>query len=276
VNRILSLMVFQFAPGAAPVTALDAERVAGRRALALSPPSPYLRGGSSGATSEAGMGDGYQFIEIVVFAVIAGLLVVRLRSVLGRRTGSEQRRDPFTAKPQSPEMPPQKVVPLPRRNRLAPPPPSGPLSLGQALDQLKAADKSFDEKAFLGGARSAFEIIVNAFAKGDSATLEPLLSHEVYASFAAAIRERAARHETLSTNLLTLKTVDIAEANLAADIAQVTVRFVSDQINVTRKADGTVVDGNPDQVEEKTDLWTFSRSVNSRDPNWTLVATHSP
>lgn len=219
------------------------------------------------------MGDGYQFIEIVVFAVIAGVLVVRLRSVLGRRTGTEQRRDPFT--PPSSDMPPQKVVPLPRRNRLAPPP-AGPLPLGQALDQLKAADKSFDEKAFLGGARAAFEIIVNAFAKGDSATLEPLLSHEVYASFAAAIRERAARHETLSTNLLTLKTVDIAEASLAADIAQVTVRFVSDQINVTRTAEGKVVDGNPDQVEEKTDLWTFSRPVNSRDPNWTLVATHSP
>jgi predicted lipid-binding transport protein (Tim44 family) len=218
------------------------------------------------------MSDGYQFIDIVVFAVIAGLLVLRLRSVLGRRTGTEQRRDPFTPPPAET---PQKVVPLPQRSRLAPPPPA-PAPLAQALAQLKAADKSFDEKAFLAGARSAFEIIVNAFAKGDTASLRPLLSHDVDVSFEAAIRDRKTRHETLSTNLLTVKTVELAEAMLVADIAQVTVRFVSDQINVTRAADGTVVEGNPDQVEEKTDLWTFSRPVRSPDPNWTLVATHSP
>lgn len=223
------------------------------------------------------MGDDYQFIEIIVFAVIAGLLVLRLRSVLGRRTGTERRRDPFP--PPAGETPPEKVVPLPPpRGRPATPPPASaaaaPLALG--LARLKSADKGFDEKAFLAGARAAFEIIVNAFAKGDTAALQPLLSPAVYASFSEAIRTRAQQHETLETNLLTIKSLDIAEAGLEGDGASVTVKIVSDQINVTRATDGSVVEGNPDQVEEKTDLWTFARSVRSRDPNWTLIATHSP
>jgi len=221
------------------------------------------------------MGDGYQFIDIIVFAVIAGLLVLRLRSVLGRRTGTEQRREPFP--PPAGETPAEKVVNLPPRGRVTPPatPPEGPAPLALSLARLRDADKSFDEKGFLAGARAAFEIIVNAFAKGDTAALQPLLSPDVFASFAGAIRNRQAQHETLATNLLSIKAVEIAEAGLDGDTAHVTVRFVSDQTHVTRAADGSVVEGNPDQVEEKTDLWTFARPVRSRDPNWTLVATHS-
>lgn len=220
------------------------------------------------------MGDGYQIIDIVVFAVIAGLLVLRLRSVLGRRTGTEQRRDPFP--PPAGETPPEKVVPLPPPRGRAAPPAEAPTPLAQGLARLTSADRSFDEKQFLAGARAAFEIIVNAFAKGDTAALQPLLSPQVYASFADAIRGRQARQEKLETNLVSIKSVDIAEAALEGDAAQVTVKYVSEQTNVTRAADGSVVEGNPDQVEEKTDLWTFARPVRSRDPNWTLVATHSP
>lgn len=220
------------------------------------------------------MDDGYQFLDIVVFAVIAGLLILRLRSVLGRRTGTEQRRDPFP--PPANETPAEKIVPLPPRPRPPAAPTAAPAPLAVGLAQLKAADRSFDEKGFLTGARAAFEIIVNAFAKGDAAALQPLLSPEVFASFGAAIRTRQAQHETLETNLLSIKTVETAEAGVDGDTAHVTVRFVSDQTNVTRAADGSVVDGNPDHVDEKTDLWTFARQVRSRDPNWTLVATHSP
>jgi predicted lipid-binding transport protein (Tim44 family) len=219
------------------------------------------------------MGDGYQFLDIVVFAVIAGLLVLRLRSVLGRRTGNERRRDPFV--PPAPGAAPEKVVTLlPPRDRAPPPPGAAPLAAGIAA--LKAADKGFDEAAFLTGARGAFEIIVNAFAKGDTAALQPLLSEQVFVSFNEAIRHRAAQHETLETTLLGIKTVEIAGAGVDRGAAHVTVRFVSDQTNVTRAADGSVVEGNPDQVEEKTDLWTFVRPLPSRDPNWTLVATQSP
>jgi predicted lipid-binding transport protein (Tim44 family) len=218
------------------------------------------------------MGDGYSYLEIVVFAVIAGLLVLRLRSVLGRRTGTERRRDPF-----EPGAAPEKVVPLPARGRAPlPVPTTAPASVAAGIARIGAADRSFDENAFLAGARAAFEIVVNAFAKGDTAALQPLLSEPVYASFSEAISARLAAHETFETNLLTIKSVEIAEAGLDGDVATVTVRIVSDQTNVMRAADGSIVDGDPDHVQEKTDLWTFSRSARSRDPNWTLVATHSP
>jgi predicted lipid-binding transport protein (Tim44 family) len=218
------------------------------------------------------MADGYSYLEIVVFAVIAGLLILRLRSVLGRRTGTERRRDPFEPGPG-----PEKVVPLPARSRTVPPSPTAaPASVAAGIARIGSADRAFDENGFLVGARAAFEIVVNAFAKGDTAALQPLLSESVYASFSEAIRARLAAHETFENNLLSIKSVEIAEANLEGDVATVTVRVISDQTSVTRAADGSVVDGNPDQVEEKTDLWTFSRSVRARDPNWTLVATHSP
>lgn len=220
------------------------------------------------------MGDGYQFLDIVVFAVVAGLLVLRLRSVLGRRTGNERRRDPF-APPPAGTAPPEKIVPLPARERPLPPAGAAP-PLAPGLAGLKAADKSFDEGHFLAGARAAFEIIVNAFAEGDTAALQPLLSDQVFASFRQAIEARRARHETLKTNLLSLKSAEIVDAGQDGDSAQVTVKFVSDQLNVTRAADGSVVEGNPDQAEEKIDFWTFTRPLRSRDPNWTLVATHSP
>jgi len=218
-------------------------------------------------------GDGSQYLEIFVLAVIAGFLILRLRSVLGRRTGTERRRESFSG----PDAAAENVVPIPARPPVKTPPAAVADAAGvPGLAALKTTDSSFDEKHFLEGARGAFEIIVNAFAKGDAAALQPLLSDAVFASFAQAIRERETRQERHETNLLTIKSVELAEAALQGEAALVTVKFVSDQINVTRAADGHVVDGSPDQVEEKTDLWTFSRSVRSRDPNWTLVATHSP
>jgi len=219
------------------------------------------------------MGDGFQYLDILVFAVIAGFLVFRLRSVLGRRTGAERRRDAFGSADRASE----NVVSLPPRSQVPPPPAVEAEAPAQSgLAAVKAADRSFEEKHFLDGARAAFEIIVNAFAKGDTAGLKPLLSDAVFTSFAEAIRSREAGHERHETTLLTIKSVEIAEAAMQGDTALVAVKIVSDQINVTRAADGHVVDGSPDHVEEKTDLWTFSRPVRARDPNWTLVATHSP
>lgn len=222
------------------------------------------------------MSDGFQYLDIVLFAVIAGFLILRLRSVLGRRTGNERppRRGPFA--PPKTEGAAENVVPMPRgRPAVGAPQSNGSLPPGTPLSRIKSADPRFDEAAFLAGARSAFEIIVNAFAKGDTAALQPLLSDAVYKSFADAIRARQSQHETLQTNLLTIKSVELSDAEVEDGTAFVTVKFVSDQTNATRAADGSVVDGDPERVVEKTDLWTFSRALRSRDPNWTLVATHS-
>lgn len=221
------------------------------------------------------MGDSFQFFDIILFAMVAAFLVLRLRSVLGRRTGHEQRRDPF-GRPPVPEAATDNVVSLPERNK-----PSedgadvGPVPLATGLRQIHAADPSFEENGFLRGARGAFEMIVSAFAAGDTAALRPLLSDEVYDSFAEAIRTRVAAKETHETRLLSIDAVDLVEAGMDGRNAVATVKFVSQQINVTRAADGSIVDGDPERAVEKTDFWTFARNTRSTDPNWQLVATRS-
>jgi len=218
------------------------------------------------------MTDGGYF-DIILFAMVAAFLVLRLRAVLGRRTGTEQRREnPFV---RAPETAGDNVVALPERPEMPPPPSAAPLSVDAGIGQIRSADPAFDPKIFLGGARGAFEIIVNAFAAGDTATLRPLLSDEVYDRFAEAIRHRAEAHETHETRLDSIKSAEIAEARLAGRTAFVTVRFASHQVNVTRTADGGVVDGDPDRMVEKTDFWTFARNTRAQDPNWLLVATRS-
>ena len=118
-------------------------------------------------------------------------------------------------------------------------------------------------------------MIVAAFAAGDKAQLRPLLSDEVYKPFSDAIDEREAAGETLETRILQLKSIDIVEAGLAGRMARVTVKFVTDQINVLRAHDGSIVDGHPEDPAEKTDFWTFARDTRSSDPNWVLVTTAS-
>jgi predicted lipid-binding transport protein (Tim44 family) len=211
------------------------------------------------------------FFDIVLFAMVAAFLVLRLRSVLGRRTGNEQRRDTFGRPPAGSTG--ENVVTLPDRGK--PVEGGSDDSVAAGVAAIRGADQSFDPRGFGEGARAAFEMIVNAFAQGDTATLRPLLSDEVYDRFAEAIRVRAEAKETLETNLLSVKSADLVEARLEGRTAVVTVRFVSDQVNVTRAADGSVVDGEPDRVVEKTDFWTFARNTRASDPNWQLVATRS-
>lgn len=228
------------------------------------------------------MGDGFQIFDILLFAVIAGFLAVRLWHVLGRRTGQEQRRDPFwsrptAAPPPAPGNPPAtgKVVSLTPRAPVidGAAMPAAPAVSGLAA--LRAADPNFDEQHFLTGAQAAFQIIVNSFAAGDKAALRPLLSDDVFGSFARAIDAHRAAKEQLKTNLVALKSADAVDAAIEGNAGLVTVKFVSDQTNVVRGEDGSVHDGDPERVVEKTDLWTFARQLGARDPNWTLVATHN-
>ena len=221
------------------------------------------------------MGDFSHYFDLVLFAMVAAFLVYRLRSVLGRRTGNERRRDAFFRPAQAPA---DKVVVLPPRgNGPVPPAPNFAAadSVAGGVARIRGADPEFDPEAFLQGARVAFEMIVAGFAAGDKAKLRPLLSDDVYGQFATAIDEREASRETLETRILQLKSADLIEAALAGRAAQVTVKLVSDQINVLRAHDGSIVDGDPDHPVEKTDLWTFARDTRSPDPNWVLIATAS-
>lgn len=227
------------------------------------------------------MSDGYALLDIIFFAAVAVFIAVRLRSVLGRRTGHERQRPPRIQPQPAPAggEAADKVVPLPDRRRTATEEApiaaeAGP-ALKDGLTRIRLADPSFDLDAFLQGAKAAFTMIVEAFAKGDKATLEPLLAPPVFASFAAAIDERQRQGRTLETELVSLRGAEIVGAALEGRSARVTVRFTSEQINCTRDASGTVVEGDPSTVETVIDVWTFQRDVTSRDPNWILVETRS-
>jgi predicted lipid-binding transport protein (Tim44 family) len=223
------------------------------------------------------MGGGFQFLDLIFFAVVAVFLVMRLRSVLGRRTGTEQRRDPFAGVPVG-DQPSSRKPPVPLPDLASKPVlDSGAASpVADGLARIREADTNFDQGQFLAGARGAFEMIVNAYAAGDAAKLRPLLSDEVFANFNGAIEERRKAGQTHSTTVIGIRSLDIVEAELQDRTAVVTVKIVSDQINVTRDGAGGVVEGNPTAVVTITDLWTFSRNTRSRDPNWQLVATRSP
>lgn len=228
------------------------------------------------------MGSGFQFVDIIFFALVAAFIILRLRSVLGRRTGNERRQDPF-AKPQpgaklpdaaKPDSPTRgDVVPLPRRIGDAAPASS---SVAGGLTQIKVADPAFDEAGFEKGSRAAFEYIVASFAAGDRAKLRPLLNDEVYGNFESAIDARETAGQTHETTLVRIKSADIVDARMENPTALVTVKYVSEQINVTRDKTGQTVEGNPDRIVDVTDLWTFARNTRSDDPNWMLVSTEAP
>jgi predicted lipid-binding transport protein (Tim44 family) len=228
-------------------------------------------------------------IDIILIAVVAIFLVLRLRSVLGRRTGNERppTQDPFTPPP--PASPPYpapeqrrdggNVVTMPRQPERPATTGGAPIVVAPAANdgvaRIRAADPSFDPVGFGQGARSAFEMIVGAFARGDAATLRTLLDDASFTSFDTAIRDRQAQQHTLETSLIGFLSSDIVGAVMEGSRALVTIRFVTEQINVTRDADGLVVDGNPNTVVRATDTWTFARDTRSDNPNWLLVRTES-
>ena len=242
------------------------------------------------------MGNNY---DIILIGLVAVFLILRLRAVLGKRTGSERppARDPFTPPappPASTASPPRSgdapgndnIIPLPGAAAPVARPSnatSGPGGIRAAVlpvaaagvAAIRAADPNFDAMAFGDGARGAFTAIVEAFAKGDTQTLRMLLDPPTFASFEQAIRGRNERHEKAETTLIGFEASDIASAELQGSNALVTVRFVTEQINVVRNAEGQIADGNPNEVQRVVDLWTFRRDTKSSDPNWVLIKTES-
>jgi predicted lipid-binding transport protein (Tim44 family) len=245
-------------------------------------------------------------IYTIIFLALAVFIFLRLRSVLGQRTGRERPPyDPYSARePARPAT--EKVVALPNRSAdaaakksdlksdLSKPEgksdaPSEPPSAGErwkgvaaagstvasGLDAVAAVDPEFDAQHFLTGARAAYEMIVTAFADGERRILNNLLAREVYEGFEAAISERETKGNKVENRFVSIDSANITAVELRSKTAQVTVRFVSQLVSVTRDKDDNVVDGNPDAVTDVTDVWTFARDLSSRDPNWKLVATEA-
>ncbi|KZK84431.1 Tim44-like domain protein [Pseudovibrio sp. W64] len=238
----------------------------------------------------------------IIFLIAAVVIFLRLRSVLGNRTGNERQPfDPYSAqqkqdsqKTQAPENE-DNVIPLPGSEHVQHDPERAEREareqieaeidklakkgseLNHGLREIWKAEPSFNPKEFAEGARGAYEIILMSFAQGDRRTLKELLSPEVFSGFSAAIDDRESRNERVESTFVGIDKADIVEAvfNDKDKLAEVTVRFKGQLITATRDSENRIVDGDPTAVSDLTDIWTFARVTGENDPNWKLVATES-
>ncbi|MGB2016525.1 MAG: Tim44/TimA family putative adaptor protein [Candidatus Puniceispirillum sp.] len=202
------------------------------------------------------------YIDIIIFAVIAVLLVLRLKSVLGQRTGFEQpqEKNPIESKDGD-------VVPFPGKKADS--------INGHGLDVLRKVDRNFTEAAFLGGATQAFEMVLRAYAEGDLAQLKRLLGYDLLQSFTQSIQRRNANKESLSIELENIKEASILNIAVADSVAAITVHFHSVQTRIARDADDNIIDEGESGSQEIVDIWTFERDLTLNDPNWKLVETET-
>ncbi len=240
-------------------------------------------------------------LDLIFFAAVAVFLGWRLYAALGQRNGTEKRIDPFARakngetqdkgqnhkgqnhkdQGQAPEIVSGdarlSIGSDRERRQIESAIAAAPDSVRRALAEIKSADSLFDVVDFIEGAKAAFEMILNAYAKGDTAALRSLLSDEIYANFGAAIEDRRKNGNRLEVTLIGITNAIITDAAFqpSKGEARIAVRFDSQQVTVTKDSEGRIVDGDPNEIAIIADLWTFARQVKSKDPNWTLVATES-
>ena len=241
-------------------------------------------------------GNGLDIISII-FLGVAVVIFLYLRSILGSRTGNEhQHYDPFgsdkaeNTSQRDVNQDHDNVVTMPDRReaedtahqtqeidvsekikKFA----QESSDLGDGLTQIANADQTFDPDQFMEGAEIAYEMIISSFSEGDKRTLKRLLAKDVYAGFSDAIDQREAQNQTMTTQFVGFEKVSMLEAGLEDKQAEITVKFKSSLIRYIQGQDGDIVEGDEKAIEKITDIWTFSRSVSGRDPNWKLISTKS-
>lgn len=224
---------------------------------------------------------GSEYFEIVLLAFLAGFIALRLRSVLGRRPEGEDSPSDSAYGPavkdarvdyESPEDRAKAEAQLAydQASRFA-----GDATTRQGLEDIMSADQRFDPAVFLDGAQRAYQMILEAFWAGDTDEMKPYISDEINSSFAAAIDARNQADHRVGNRILQTSEMEISGARIVGAMTEVTVRFVSEIIQVTHDAEGRVVEGDANDAVNVTDLWTFSRETTNPDPNWTLVATRA-
>lgn len=245
------------------------------------------------------MEGGQNNLMTLIFLVIAVLIFLKLRSVLGRRTGDEPARferyrsDRAAAEAQAAAKAEGKVVTLPRREREAPAETAatgeseadraqrmtqfagGNSALARGLVEIAASDPRFDPAEFVRGAKAAYEAIVMGFAEGNRALLKDLLGVEVFEGFSGALDQREARKERIEQSFVGIKSAELTEADLRGRTAYMTVTFVSELITATRNMANEIISGDPKRIRDVTDVWTFARDVGAANPNWRLVSTQA-
>jgi len=226
------------------------------------------------------MGEGFQYIDILLFAGIAVFLVLKLGRTLGKRTGHESApEDLMTPISESADDKDDNVIPLPSERRRQEEADQqyesddSPLSAG--IHDIKRLDPSFNPVTFIDGANAAFEMVLEAFVEADGNTLKQLLAPNVFENFSKAIREREKANHRIEDTLVGIDKSDILEARLDGSIAQVTVKFITQQVNVLYDVEDNVLEGDSHKVIPVTDIWTFARDTKSRNPNWVLASTRS-
>ena len=227
----------------------------------------------------------------ILLLAVALVVFWRLRSVLGTRTGTEKPPfDLFGSKRGGTQdaggtvtrLPEQAPVPANDRGDRDPPPPvwkgyaeeGSPIAA--ALGRMAESDPNFTPKSFVEGAKLAYEMIIDSFAKGDKPALKNLLSKDVFDGFARAIDARAAQGQRVESRFVGIDKATIRQASLVGRKATITMEFASELISATYDKAGQVIDGDPKEIRQVTDVWTFERESGSRDPNWKLVATEAP
>ena len=207
------------------------------------------------------------FVDILIFAVIAIFLIMRLRNILGSREGFEQKQDNRPIQPvnQSESAREKKVVPL-RPSQLD----------GTGLEAVRRSDPNFSDDTFMQGAASAFGMVLSAFADSDVTQLRRLLSFELYEEFSESIRLRNKNGDELGIEIISIDDVQLTDGQVVDNIASVTVTFVSTQTRTLTDRDGVVLEEDSMESTELTDIWVFERDTQLDDPNWKLVETRVP
>ena len=213
-------------------------------------------------------------IQLLVLAGIALFLVIRLKGVLGTRTGFE--------KPPVTDAAPRRAA-VRRDFEVIEGGPDRDITDhvddgtpgAKALAAMKLAEPGFNVTEFIGGARQAYEMILMAFERGDLGPVQPFLSEEVYDAFLGVIAEREDKGLRVDASFIGVRETALTDAEFdrASDEAQITIRFVGELTSVVRDGDGAIVEGNPNEIRKQRDVWTFARKMGTGDPNWKLVAT---
>jgi predicted lipid-binding transport protein (Tim44 family) len=205
--------------------------------------------------------------SLIIFIALAAFVAFRLYSVLGTRTGEERHREieglqRARARADKEPEKPESAAAIP-----TPPPVSA------AAEPLRAADPSFNEQSFLSGARAAYEMIVEAFAAGDLKSIRRYLSPSVFEAFRSAVAARDSAGQRFDVKFVGIEDAKIVESRVEGGNLIAATEFRSNQVRATYDAGGAVVSGDPTRIDLVRDRWTFSRPIDSTDPNWTLIAT---
>ena len=202
------------------------------------------------------MSEAFQYLDILILAIIAGIVLLRLRSVLGRRTGHEK-TDKSSFNYETPQQTQTEKV----------------IEIKPESDGLSREDGWFDKDDFLKGASNAYETIVTNFENGNKEALKPLLSSDVMDSFSSVIDERNSKSESVEFNFIGIEKSEIVHKDLKKNPMEVSVRFISEMITCIKNSKDEVISGSLNQVQKITDVWTFEKNKKSKGSNWLLAAT---